>query len=332
MTGQAPKLWFLGEALIDFVPVTVAGQRTYAPRPGGSSFNAAKAAAQAGARAGFLGAVSRDMFGDLLIADLAAHGVDTTLTPRSDAPSTLAFVDLQDGEPRYAFFNALSATARMAPDPAAFRPGQGDVVDVGSISLIDLPGADNIARFARAVAARAAVAIDPNARPVMTPDMAAWRARIEGILDIATIVKLSDEDLDALRPGMAAADFARDCLHRGAGIVIITHGAAGAEAFTAAAHVSRPGCRVTVVDTVGAGDTLMGTLLARLAAAQATRAETLGGLAAETLAGHLDFAIAAAALNCTASGCAPPTAADIAAALRPATGPTGQNQDAPWRD
>ena len=116
-------------------------------------------------------------------------------------------MDLQRGEPRYAFFNEGTATRLVAPDAGGFAPGPGDVVDFGSISLIDLPGADAIADFAEAVAGRAAIAIDPNARPGMTPDLAAWRHRIGRILAVADIVRLSVEDLAVLSPGTDARRF-----------------------------------------------------------------------------------------------------------------------------
>jgi fructokinase len=317
-----PKLWFLGEALIDFVPVPAPdGGPAYAPRCGGSPFNAAKAAALAGAEVGFLGALSTDLFGEMLAADLARHGIDTGAAPRLPAPTTLAFVDLQRGEPRYAFFNEGTATRLVAPDAGGFAPGPGDVVDFGSISLIDLPGADAIADFAEAVAGRATIAIDPNARPGMTPDLAAWRERIGRILKVADIVRLSVEDLAVLSPGTPPDAFAAARISDGAGLVVVTHGADGAEAWTAAAHVRVPGHQVEVVDTVGAGDTLMGTLLAQLATGGHTGHAALRRLADEALSAALGRAVAAAALNCMASGCAPPTPDAVAAFLKERAAP-----------
>jgi fructokinase len=312
-----PKLWFMGEALIDFVPVPAPdGGPAYAPRCGGSPFNAAKAAALAGADVGFLGALSTDLFGEMLAADLARHGIDAGSAPRLAAPTTLAFVDLQAGEPRYAFFNEGTATRMIAPDPSVFAPGAGDVVDFGSISLIDQPGADAIAAFAEGVAGRALVSIDPNARPGMTPDLGAWRRRIGRILAVADLVRLSVDDLAALSPGVSPTAFAERQLARGAGLVVVTHGAEGAEAWTPAAHIRVPGHRVAVVDTVGAGDTLMGTLLATLAAGGHTGRDRLRALGAEELRAAVAHAVAAAALNCTASGCAPPRPEAVAAFLR----------------
>jgi fructokinase len=306
------KLWFMGEALVDFVPVAAPdGGRAYAPRCGGSPFNTAKAAAAAGARVGFLGAFSTDMFGAMLADDLARHGIDLSAAPRLDAPTTLAFVDFEGGEPRYAFFNEGTATRRIAPDSMGFDPAPDDLVGFGSISLIDQPGADAIAAFAEAIAGRARIAIDPNARPVMTRDPADWRRRVGRILAVADVVRLSIEDLAFLDPGAAPEDFARRLIAGGAGLVVVTHGADGAEGWSRAAHARVPAPRVAVVDTVGAGDTLMGTLLATLAGAGWTAPGALGSLSEAALRAALMRAVAAAALNCTASGCAPPSRAMV---------------------
>ena len=310
------KIWFLGEALIDFVPTTSPDGPAFAPRPGGSPFNAAKAAAQAGAPVGFLGAISTDLFGERLMADLEAHGVDGSRAPRPDDPCTLAFVALEGGAARYAFYNRQSATALMAPDPAGFTPGVGDILSFGSISLIDLPGADNIASFALAHAGKAMVAIDPNARPTMTPDPEAWRARIASITDVAGVIKLSDEDLDLLAPGVDADTYAAQRLAGGAGLVVVTHGDRGAVGYGHGGTVTVPGRPAQVVDTVGAGDTLMGSVLAELVHRGLNSRAALTGMGGDTLGEILTYGVTAAALNCEASGCAPPPRQRVLDTLR----------------
>ncbi|MDJ1006267.1 MAG: carbohydrate kinase [Paracoccaceae bacterium] len=305
------RIWFLGEALIDFVPATSDLGPAYAPRCGGSPYNAAKAAALAGADVGFLGALSSDLFGDMLAADLDAHGIDTAHAPRLDHATTLAFVDVALGDPRYAFFNAETATREMVPDPAGFPGRPGDILGVGSISLIDPPGAGNIAACAEALADRVTLAVDPNARPAMTGDPEAWRARIRRLADRAGIVKLSVEDLAFLAPGIAPGDFAAAQLARGTDLVVVTDGAAGAEGYTRSGRRSCPGRRVEVADTVGAGDTVTGYLLEGLAVRGLTSRAALSGLTPETLGPLLERAVAAAALTCTASGCMPPSRAAV---------------------
>ncbi len=304
-------VWFMGEALIDFVPTDSPIGDAFAPRAGGSPFNAAKAAAQAGAHSGFLGAISTDLFGERLIADLEAHGVDTSATPRTEGPCTLAFVELTDGVARYAFFNALSATALMNPDPNAFVPRDGDILSFGSISLIDRPGADNIAAFALAHADTTMIALDPNARPSMTPDVDAWRERINAIAAKAGVIRLSDEDLEMLAPGQSPADFAAEKLGEAAGLVVVTLGEKGALGFCADGMVEVEGRPAAIVDSVGAGDTLMGGMMAELMLRDLTTPAALEGLTCEALGEILRYGVTAAAMNCEQSGCAPPPRAAV---------------------
>lgn len=309
------KLWLLGEALIDFVPTQSDIGPAFAARPGGSPFNAAKAAAQAGADVGFLGAVSTDLFGEMLIDDLLAHNVNTAQTPRVDDPTTLAFVALTDGAAKYAFFNNATATALMAPANTGFEPTAGDVISFGSISLIDNPGADNLAAFALSHADKAMISIDPNARPTMTPDIAAWRDRIGSITDVASIIRLSDEDLELLAPGESPESYAQAQLSKSANLVVVTLGAEGVLGFCKEGAVQVPGQKARIVDTVGAGDTLMGSLLAELLLRELNTKHALANLSAATLSEILRYGVMASAINCESAGCAPPNRETVLARL-----------------
>ncbi|MEO1745329.1 MAG: PfkB family carbohydrate kinase, partial [Pseudomonadota bacterium] len=145
---------FCGEALIDFVPRDVAGEGTaFLPKPGGSPFNATKAAAKAGGHALFCGAVSDEFFGDMLLADLEAAGVDVRLVQKLDHLTTLAFVDFSTGGPRYAFHDEGTASRNFAPGFGDWSPSGGSIVSFGSVSLIGNPAADAFADFAVAKSA-----------------------------------------------------------------------------------------------------------------------------------------------------------------------------------
>lgn len=311
-----PKLNICGEALIDFVPFEGAeGQTGYTPKPGGSPYNAAKAAARAGADVSFLGAISSDFFGDQLKQHLEESGVYCDAVPRSRHPSTLAFVDLSSGDPRYAFFNNDTSTANMAPTAAMIDPQPGDILDVGSISLNDLPGADNITDFAVAMSRQMMVAIDPNARPGMIEDWPAWHSRMARLLEIASIIKLSVEDLQIIAPHQTAEQFARHHLEKSAGLVIVTDGGEGATGYSGTATHKAPTPEIVLADTVGAGDTLMGTMLAWILDQGLSDAGALRNLDEAGLTQMLRFATSAAAINCQSVGCNPPTRAEIEAFL-----------------
>ncbi len=306
------KIYVSGEALIDFVPAQSDLGPAFAPRCGGSNFNTAKAAARQGADVEFIGALSTDMFGDRLAADLEASGVGLTHSPRVADPSTLAFVEFDGSDARYAFFNERSATQMMDHSNTRLDPAPGDILHTGSFSLVSDPGGASIVELARSLATRLTVSIDPNARSTMIPDLEAWRARIDSLFEIAGIVKLSDEDLSLLRPGTSAEEMLHSLLERGVALAMVTFGPEGAMAATRTARVTVPARRGKVVDTVGCGDTVMGTLLAALAGKPPEEIAEMDGDAVGRLASR---AMAAASLNARESGCHPPVTAEIDAEL-----------------
>lgn len=311
------KLFFCGEALIDFVPVNAgANSQAFLPKTGGSLFNAAKAAACVGGDAWFIGALSDDMFGQQLFADLIAHGVNCDLAVRSHDPTTLAFVEFSTGHPRYAFFNNDTATRNISFDTGLLQPKSDDILQVGSIALIDGPGADNITRFCMGLADKMMVSVDPNVRPLMIRDRKAWDHRIGQIMSVASIIRLSDEDLAYMAPDATADSFASAMIKDGVKLVIVTLGEKGAVAFTARTSVRSSSPQVDFCDAVGAGDALMGAVLGRLDQGRNSTAETLNNLNDSSLRGLLDFATTAAALNCTKPGAAPAKADEIIAFQR----------------
>ncbi|MCY3879461.1 MAG: PfkB family carbohydrate kinase [Rhodobacteraceae bacterium] len=310
MTG---RIFFCGEALIDLI--TKDGVHYHAT-PGGSPFSASKAAAQAGANAHFCGTISSDIFGRQILADLDAYGVDATFAPRSDAPTVLAFVQVrEDAHPVYAFFDRESCMINMDPELPPNTLNAGDVLGIGSISLIVSPGADRIAEFALAQSARATLAIDPNVRPGMIKGHGSWRPRMDRLMRHSDIIKISTEDLEYYRPENDPESFSRQSLAAGAGLVIVTDGENGAAAWTDSGHARIVSIPAAGGDTVGAGDTVMGYSLAWLAEASATAKDALNGLGDDALASMLRFAIMAASLNCALIGCNPPARSEVEAAL-----------------
>jgi len=145
------------------------------------------------------------------------------------------------------------------------------------------------------------VSFDPNARPTITPDLPAVRERVERLVSLSDVVKVSDEDLAWYYPGEAPEDVARRWAASGPLIVAVTlggEGALGVQVDDVETIYRTPGVPVAVVDTVGAGDTFMGALLDAL-----TRAYELPDA--------LVYAARAAAINCTRAGANPPTRAEL---------------------
>jgi len=304
-----------GEALIDMLPRTLPdGETAFAPHPGGAVFNTARALGRLGARAGFLCGLSTDLFGAQLQAALAQSHVDTSLCPRSDSPTTLAFVTLTDGQARYAFYDENTAMRMMTPAALPPLPAGVTALFFGGISLVSEPCGAAFEALCHGAGERV-VMLDPNIRPGFVRDEGAYRARLARMLARADIVKLSDEDLRWLHPARDEDAAIAALRAQGPALVLITRGAEGAEAHHAGGCLSVPAVAVRVADTVGAGDTFNAGILAGLAQSGTLLRDALRHLDDATLHKALTLAASAAAVTASRPGANPPWAREL-----PATG------------
>ncbi|MFM9922125.1 carbohydrate kinase [Variovorax sp. H27-G14] len=309
------RIALTGEALIDFT-ASQAGTLAFLGHEGGSPLNTAVACARLGQPTGFLTQLSTDLFGERLMGFLQRNGVDTSFVLRSSAPSTLAFVERTPQTNRYAFYTSGSADATWAPEPLPQLPAECRFLHFGSISLLQDPAATRIADLVAANKGQRVIVFDPNVRPSLISDMAAYRARVSAWFALADLVKLSDEDAELLAPGQPIDALAAECLNVGARAVIVTRGGDGATLWrTGHAPLSVAAPRVQVVDTIGAGDTFTAGLSVSLLAHGIEQPAQLGALTDEAWREVMGFAATAAALNCTREGADPPTLAAVHAAL-----------------
>lgn len=301
-----------GEALIDMLPVETASNiPAFAPHPGGAVFNTAVALGRLGAPVGFFSGVSTDFLGQMLEGQLAASGVDTGFTVRSPRPTTLAFVQLIDGQARYTFYDEGTAGRMLATADLPALPATIRALFFGGISLVAEPcGSAYEALMLRAARDRVTM-IDPNIRPGFITDLSGYRARLTRMIAAADIVKLSDEDLEWLNGPGSLADRAMALLALGPKLVLITEGARGAHAFTAGHHLFSPAAKVVVADTVGAGDTFNAGILASLYRAGALTKDSLASPDPAVLTTALAFGNAAAAITVSRPGANPPWAEEL---------------------
>ncbi|HUX39962.1 MAG TPA: carbohydrate kinase [Rectinemataceae bacterium] len=298
----------IGEALVDMVPEGGDGL-SFLARPGGCPYNSAVAAARLGASVRFLGRIGSDFLGDLLCDRLVENGVDTSLVKRSDQPATLAFVKrLPDGNARYAFYSQGAADRSL--EAADLPESLGKDVHfllLGSISVAQEPSGSTIEAFAARVSRELLVSLDPNARPGLFGDDDSWRSRLLRLIPHAALVRFSDEDLAWMLPGMAEAEAISSILGRGPELVVLTRGARGSAAFWKGGTVEVESRKVEVVDTIGAGDTFHAAFLVALEEAGVRTRKDLRALGAADLRKALEWAGAAAALDCTKAGAEPPS-------------------------
>jgi fructokinase len=302
-----------GEALIDMLPrQSTTGEAAFAPYAGGAVFNTAIALGRLGAPSGFLSGISTDLFGEVLTDTLKASKVDSGFCIRSSRPTTLAFVKLVDGQASYAFYDENTAGRMITPADLPALPDTVTAMFFGGISLMVEPGgATYEALMTREAASGRVLMIDPNIRPSFIADAAAYKARIDRMIGMSHIVKLSDEDLRWLMGPGDIADLATILLSRGPKLVFVTEGARGAHGYWGDEHAFQPARKVTVADTVGAGDTFNAGVLAALhVGGHLTRAE-LGSLSPAAVEAALSLGIRAAAITVSRPGANPPWAHEL---------------------
>lgn len=297
-------LLICGDALIDFIPTAgiVGSLPVYRPVAGGSCCNLAVGLGRLGASVGFMGGLSTDFFGQFLASTLEEAGVSLRYAARLRQGSTLAFVKLTEHEPEYAFFDQATA---MRGWTRAASAGLGDEVSLlhaGSVALIGEPAAADYLALFRAEKGRRLLSIDPNCRPSLIDDVPGYHDRVRAMLALADIIKLSIADLDYLLPGVAPDSAARGWIEAGARLVVVTLGAEGVAGYTQEGRLRVPARRVTVADTVGAGDSLMAGLLWQLEKTGCLTRAGLDDLALPQLEAALAVAVDAAGITCTRTG------------------------------
>lgn len=260
-------IWCCGEALIDMIPTRLLdGHDALVPTVGGSVFNTAIALGRLGAPVSFVSGLSTDLFGAELTQALQQSYVDISTAMISDRPTTLAFVKLIDGNATYTFYDENTAGREVTTHDLPLLADPVKAVFIGGISLVVDPCGESYSALAGAAADSGRVIyLDPNIRPGFIQDEAAYRKRLDYLISIADIVKVSTEDLAWLVPEAPGVQARAQRLQlKGAGMVLVTLGGDGAMALTWEGVVSVPGQNVPVVDTVGAGDSFNAGVLESL--------------------------------------------------------------------
>lgn len=318
-----------GESLIDLKAEVVLGdgavigrdgqnQIVMTAHPGGSPYNCAIALAKLGNPTGFLCPISADAFGDYLLGPLHEAGVTALLPERVREYTTLAVVNFDDHHnARYGFYRQADG-AIEARSAIAALPAQLELYQIGGFCPI-LPGeaAVWLEVVAAAIARGATISIDPNVRPSLVDDFAGYKQRLSRFLDLAHVVKMSEEDLAALDAAKSIEQHAHELLARPhCELVVITLGEKGSRAFTASGEAQAPIYAPPVFgDTVGAGDSLMAGILSWLHERGLLKPGKLAGLGNGALSDMLRFGAVVAGINCGRKGCKPPTRAEVDAVL-----------------
>jgi fructokinase len=302
-----------GEALIDMLPrESTAGEPAFAPYAGGALFNSAIALGRLGAPVEFFSGLSSDLFGQQIRDVLASSNVGSRYAAISARPTTLAFVRLVDGHASYTFYDENTAGRMLAEaDLPAFR-SDVDAVLFGAISLIPEPCGSAYETLMKREHEARVMMLDPNIRPGFIQDKQKHLARMQRMIGMADIVKLSDDDLAWFGESGSPDDIAAAWLGLGPRLVIITGGARGATGYSRDHRISVGSKQVTVVDTVGAGDTFNAGVLASLHEQKLLSKAAVGALSEAAIRDALTLAAKAAAVTVSRAGANPPWRREIA--------------------
>ncbi len=297
-----------GDALIDFVPARgTDGREAMVPVVGGSCLNVAIGLARLGGPAGFIGGVSNDMFGQMIVDHAAVSNVELGLATRSDHQTTLAFVRMVAGEAQYAFYDAGTAAANWAYRRGTIPFATVDAVHVGSTTLVNEQGASETLALIAEARTCSTIAFDPNCRPNLVKDKPGYLARMAEFAADADLIKMSDVDFAYLFGDEPHQEQAEALLRQGTALVVITRGQQGAVAWhTAAGRIEVAAPRVAVVDTIGAGDSFQSGMLFALHRENRLARARLKSISEDELRRALAFAAQCAAVTCTRPGADPP--------------------------
>lgn len=285
----------------------------YEAKLGGGPFNTAIAAARLGAQTAYFGRLSRDTFGQRLRAALVESGVDVSLAREGPEATALALVQVDNrGDAAYTFYVADTADRLLDVSDLPALPADATILHFGTLSLALEPGATAYEALMATAAVDRLVVLDPNVRPALIADRAAYVSRFERWCRRAQVVRVSTADAAWLYPGCPVSQVGERLMDLGVVLAVVTDGGRASTAMSphaGAVTVAAP--PVTVVDTIGAGDTFNGALLVWLDEHGHRDRGSVVALQTGDLRALLDFANSAAALTCERPGSDPPWRAEL---------------------
>jgi fructokinase len=308
----------LGEVLIDLIPSTQVhlAETCYTPYPGGAIANVSVAIARLGGSSRFIGGVSDDEFGQLLLRVLVDNHVDTQyIRVIKKAPTAIALVTLHaEGQRHFIFFRQDTADSQLQAGDLDWSAWQDAAVcHVGGVLLSTEPARTaTLAAMDYTRRVGSIVSLDVNVRPALWSSHSDIRNTLAKAIERTDILKLSAEEAAFVSEQSSLPKDPHErswlkllgeaLLERGPRLVIITLGAEGALLFTASHQVEVPARPARPLDTTGAGDAFMGAALYKLVQQGCASPSDLLSLSENDLNNLGNFASFVAGLSVTSYG------------------------------
>jgi fructokinase len=252
-----------------------------------------------------VGGISSGEYGRAVELELQRSGVDLSLVHRGDSPTALAIATINEaGLASYEF--KLDSTVSFNFHSTWLPKEDSEVIHIGSVATLLEPGASELYKWLSNKSAT--VVFDPNVRPSIQGDREVYRNSVERWIELAKIVKLSEDDFSWLYES-SESDVIANWLSRGTEIVVVTRAERGLSAFTRDGRIDCPAAKVELVDSVGAGDTIGAVIVEGLLK------YGLNGLKTDVLRQVLERAARAAGITCSRAGANPPWKEELDLAL-----------------
>ena len=301
-----------GEALIDMVQRDEDGANLFRSYNGGGIYNSAIALGRLGEKVGLFAGMSSDVFGQSLRAGLKASNVSEKFLRIKDLHTTLAIAKVNaQGNAKYFFIDDASAGRWLEKRDMPKLTKSIKAILFGGICLVPEPSGGTYEALMKKASKTQVLALDPNIRPPQIKDRKKHLARLNRMIAMLDILKISDEDVKWMTGSTDLAKAAKSWLKKGAKVVAITRGGEGCSVFTKRFAFEAQAPEVKVADTVGAGDTFTAGFLRHLSMNGQLTKKALAVISDEDLKAAAFYAMKAAAVTVSRPGADPPWAHEM---------------------
>lgn len=269
----------IGEALIDFIPDKTGcdfeNVTSFSPKIGGAPANVCGAFSVLGGKSKIITQLGADPFGRKIEKELKTFGIDTSLISFTDKANTaLAFVSLENnGNRTFSFYRNPSADMLFDEDQITENMfDDAYALHFCSVSLGDFPMKEaHKAAIEMATKKDAIISFDPNLRFPLWKSKEKLFKTVHEFIPLSDIIKISDEELEFLTGEKEIENALPQLFTGNVKLIIYTCGSKGAYAYTRTEKAFSPCEKVKAVDTTGAGDGFIGSLLFGLKSMEKTK-------------------------------------------------------------
>lgn len=295
------KVVCIGESIVDIIPI----EGTPVLTAGGAPVNVCACVSELGGHSCFLGSISTDEYGSFLYDEIKKCGIDTRYIQRdSEHKSAISVVSLANGDRSFEFFRENTADMFLSEqDVSDGMLEKEDILHFCSLCLVESP-----CKYAHKKAVLIAkkkgalVSFDLNMRPALWQKEQDMISAILEFLPYAHIIKMSDDELGILLQHMNCNGAEKESVNEifkiatVCKLLVVTKGKNGCVAYDRSLNrISCSAAETNVVDTTGAGDCFIGSILYLISANKTD-------LSFDKLQSALSFASTACAMEITEYG------------------------------